>query len=539
MNRIVVETAPSQPSALREGYLAPSVKLEPLVDGWYAWPHLLAPVQQALNLAYRYLPTVQSFIDSPSVHIAAAEDPALFGGPFLELPIEAVGELEAYVARIRTRRAEALALAADYRAFDRDLQTAAIGFSLAEFYDRLPERLRGRVEIAYDLHNHPNMRLLEEMFETDDLGLRDAQEILLHTRPDAQRAFFLSTPRIGRQDGLRLQTPFDADATMQLCEARQRPVDLGELARRLGTSEAQLRPWFTETAPSQPGRYGGPGVRFRYFGHASVLLESAQTTILVDPTCAWDPAGDGEHFTFHDFPRHIDLLVISHGHQDHLCPETLMQLRDRVGCVVIPPSRTGALPDPSLRQMLQRLGYKNIRTLHPLESLRVQDGRVVALPFSGEHCDLDIHSKQCLMVELAERRICLLIDSDAIDADVYRRLRDQLQGIDLLLIGMECNGAPLSWLYGPLLSTPNTKRNDNSRRLSGANFRQAWTVTADLQPARAFVYAMGQEPWMRHLMGLNYSPDSIQLTESAAYVARCREAGIESERLYGMKELVL
>ena len=47
---------------------------------------------------------------------------------------------------------------------------------------------------------------------------------------------------------------------------------------------------------------------------------------------------------------------------------------------------------------------------------------------------------------------------------------------------------------------------------------------------------MGQEPWLSYLMGLEYTPDAIQLTESDKLVAHCRENGILAQRLYGSRD---
>jgi hypothetical protein len=215
----------------------------------------------------------------------------------------------------------------------------------------------------------------------------------------------------------------------------------------------------------------------------------------------------------------------------------LMQLRERVGVVIIPPSNRGDLSDPSLKRILRVLGFEKIVTLDSLERYDFQDGSITALPFSGEHCDLDVHSKHCALVEVKGRRIGLFIDSDAIDIDVYNRLVDRIRNPDIMFIGMECNGAPLSWLYGPLLSATASKKNDNSRRLSGANFAQAWRLTESIQPKRVFVYAMGQEPWMKHVMGLNYTPEAVQMQESNELVRRCVAEGIPAERLYMKMEM--
>ena len=56
---------------------------------WFAWPHLIAPVQHAMNIAFRHLPLMQSFVATPQVHIAASKEfpkKDMLGGPFLDLP---------------------------------------------------------------------------------------------------------------------------------------------------------------------------------------------------------------------------------------------------------------------------------------------------------------------------------------------------------------------------------------------------------------------------------------------------------------------
>jgi L-ascorbate metabolism protein UlaG (beta-lactamase superfamily) len=307
----------------------------------------------------------------------------------------------------------------------------------------------------------------------------------------------------------------------------------------MGHPVARLAEYFTNERAACGAAYDGEGVRVRYFGHACVLMETSRTSILVDPTAAHDRHASVDHFVFSELPPHVDVLFISHGHQDHFVPEFLMRLRERVGLVVIPGGNRGELSDPSLRRMLRQLGYTRIRTLEPLETLEVADGSITGLPFTGEHSDLDVHSKQCALVELKGRRICMLVDTDAVDIDVYRRVVARLVQPDMVFIGMECSGAPLSWLYGPLVSRPIARRNDNSRRLSGANGRRAWDIVALLQPRRVCVYAMGQEPWMRNLMGLNYTQDSVQIKESEEFIRRCRQAGIPADRLYLKMETTL
>ena len=534
-------THPSARPLPVRGYLQNGVKIEPLADRWYAWSHLMAPAQHAMNVAFRYLPIMKSFIASPSVHLAASRDPQMFGGPFVSLDFQDVPAARAYVQAMEELHAISISFAHEFREFDHSLTQSASGFALRAWYDRLPPQLRGNVELTYDLNNNPRIRILEEILDLADLNVEQGQEILLHRQHDSERPFFLSTPRIGRLDGLLARRPFSSEAVRRLCTSRNNETDVVGLANELGVAASDLAAFFEAepTAARSSRAFDGEGVRIRYFGHACVLVETRNTSILIDPTFSWDTEDELAHFTYFDLPPKIDILLISHSHHDHFNPESLIQLRGRVGRVVVPAPNRGDLADPSLARILRKLGYSAVETLYSLDQLKIPDGGVTSLPFTGEHADLDILSKQCFLIEILGRRIAFFIDSDAIDSDVYARLVPQLLGLDSMFVGMECNGAPLSWLYGPLSSSQINKRNDESRRLSGANCEQAWRLTERIQPRRAFVYAMGQEPWMRFMMGLNYSPNSIQISESNGYVAKCQAAGIEAARLHGKMETIL
>lgn len=129
-------------------------------------------------------------------------------------------------------------------------------------------------------------------------------------------------------------------------------------------------------------------------------------------------------------------------------------------------------------------------------------------------------------------------DSNNIDEYIYTNIFNIIGEIDMLFLGMECEGGPLTWLYGPLLTKPISRVFDRSRTLSGSNFDKAWSIVKSLKCKHAYVYAMRQEPWLRYVMALNYTPNSIQITESNKFVAMCRENGIESERLFGKKEWI-
>ena len=298
--------------------------------------------------------------------------------------------------------------------------------------------------------------------------------------------------------------------------------------------------FFTFTVPKQVGdrNYEGEDIRLRYFGHACMLVQTKSISILFDPVISYKIENDIPRYTFEDLPDQIDYVVITHNHQDHLMLETLLQLRYKISNVIFPANLKGSLADPSIKEIMSRVGFSGLIELTEMQTLPIQDGFIMGLPFLGEHCDLNIQSKLSYYINLKGKKFLFAADSNNIDEYIYSNIFDITGEIDMLFLGMECEGGPLTWLYGPLLTKPIARVFDRSRTLSGSNFEKAWSIVNNLKCKYAYVYAMGQEPWLRHVMALNYTPDSIQITESNKFVTKCRENGIEAERLYGKKEWI-
>jgi len=104
-------------------------------------------------------------------------------------------------------------------------------------------------------------------------------------------------------------------------------------------------------------------------------------------------------------------------------------------------------------------------------------------------------------------------------------------------LGMESEGGPLSWMYGPLLPAPMPRKMDQSRRLNGSNAVRAIEIVQRLKPGQVFIYAMGREPWMGHVMAMGYHENSPQLVEARKLLAWCQEKGISSSLPYIQAEL--
>ena len=279
-------------------------------------------------------------------------------------------------------------------------------------------------------------------------------------------------------------------------------------------------------------------MRIRYFGHACLLVEAAGVAVLVDPLLGYTDDGH-DHFTVADLPDRLDAVVISHFHSDHFSLESLRQLRGRTDTIVVPRASGGALQDPSLKTMLAATGTHRVHELGELESLRVGDGaEITALPFIGEHADLDIRTKMVPAVRVAGRSFLFATDVTPLEPELYRVARETMGPVDALYVGLECVGAPLSWLYGPLMDTALPRRQDQSRRLKGSDAEQADRLARLLGAENVYAYAMGLEPWLKHLTGSEFDAESEQVKQSRLLVQTCHDRGVGAELLYRSHERV-
>lgn len=394
------------------------------------------------------------------------------------------------------------------------------------------------------MNNHPSIRLIESLIYKTYYSTQHQRIALSETTSDF-RKFILSTPRLDQEDEVYLDIPFADSRLDKLFRMKKEPRPLNQIQEIFQIPQSKQRlfqSFFTITPPpmSDDRHYQGEGVRLRYFGHACVLVQTKSVSILFDPVISY-PIQENEvpRYTLADLPDHIDYAVITHNHQDHFMFETLLQLRYKIGHVVFPANRGGALEDPSLKLILKHTGFSSLIELREMETIALNDGEIMALPFLGEHSDLNIQSKLSYFIEIKGKKFLLAADSNNLDPFLYDHLFDLTGPIDMLFLGMECDGAPLTWIYGPLLSNPLKRIHDKNRTLSGSNFEKAWVIAEKSNCKKAYVYAMGQEPWLNYIMALKYSEDSPQIIESNKFIQACREKGVESERLFGKKEWIM
>ena len=359
------------------------------------------------------------------------------------------------------------------------------------------------------------------------------------------RSFAFSTPRLQREDAYELNEPFDSDIYDFLARLRFEPQSMDTILSRLKVKDSDselvksfFTPYFCTPVPNDYAiATTQPKTRWRYFGHACVLVEAADgTNVLVDPLIAYETDGVIERFTIQDLPEHIDYVVLTHNHADHVLIETLLAIRYRVDTIVVPRAG-GGMADPSLKLMLSSLGFKKVIELDSLETLQSGMIKLTALPFLGEHGDLDIRSKAAWLVQTDNRSLLFAADSNNLEPELYEKISTIYGKIDILFLGMECLGAPFSWTYGALLPLAVDRKKDQSRRLNGSDFERGMKVVKSLGCDFVYVYAMGAEPWLQFITSIDTDPNTPPAVNARQLIAECKSLGLTAELLYGSAEV--
>lgn len=521
-------------------YMKQNVLAEPLINQWYAWSYLIPPATAAMYVANLHLKIMQSFLSNPQMHVTALKNPAMLGGPFINYPASRSGEIRKLLEETTRERSRMITLAEAIKSLNETLLNEATGHSLEPLYQKIPDELKGYVELVYDLNNNPSVRFIERLLYSSDYYNESSQSLALSLADEDRRSFVFSTPRL--KDGARLQVdrPFRCEGFDELFRAKRQPRALSKLMEALDIKAEDLdlfSSFFTEVPPAPSPRYTGHGMRIRYFGHACLLMESGGASILLDPVISYDAGKGMPRYTYADLPETINFILITHSHQDHCLFETLLQLRHKTENIIVPRNGGGALADPSLKLVLQNIGFNNVIEIDEMDVISSGDVTITALPFYGEHADLNIKTKSAYLIAGAGKRVLCVADSNNLLPGIYKPAHEVVGDIDTLFLGMECDGGPLTWLYGPLLTRPLARKMDQSRRFDGSDCQKALDMVKVFSPKEAYVYAMGQEPWLTYLTSIQYAEASRPIVESNRFVEECRARGMISERLFGCKEI--
>lgn len=524
--------------------LADSTVVEPLVNRWAAWSHTVSPLPFSLHMTHYQQPTLQSYLRKPEVHVQSCQNPHLLGGPFVDIPSPRVSEVRALLNEMEQELQDNMELADSFHTFHTHLVAVAKGQSLEPYYGEIPDSLRGYVELLYDYYHRPIVRCLEGLLYESRYYKKGLQSLQIFTQTSDQgRAFFMSTPRLQAQDQLDWAIPFDDPRIDDLCRIDEMPQPLGAIRELLGLhqdDEHRLRSLVTDESRPSGQAWDGPGIRIRYMGHACTLIEWRGVSILTDPCLGVCPTEGGiARFSYADLPPHIDYVLITHGHHDHFVIETLLRLRHKIGCVVVPKTSGLYSGDLSLKLLAQKIGFRQVQEVETLDRIPLPEGEIVAVPFLGEHADLP-HGKTAYVVRHQDEQILFAADSNGLDPRMYEHLRRILGPIQTVFLGMECVGAPLTWVYGPFMPRSIEHSHNQTRRSNACNAQAAMHLIKAVGGTRLYIYAMGREPWLRHLMALPASEQSPQIQEADTVLKYLRDQGcIEAERPYGRMDIHL
>ena len=271
-------------------YLRQNIQTEPLVDYWYAWSHLIPPATGARNLTERHLKIMDSYISTPQIHANAAKNPKLAGGPFIDYDGKRVDEIRALRECTKQNRADLLKLSAAIAELDNFIKANAKGFSLQPLYAKIPEPLRGYVELVYDLNNNPSYRILESLLYRSKYYDKTAQSLMVSVTSGDDRPFILSTPRLQTDDALHLKLAFEDERIDQLFRLKSDPRPWSEVKELVGSThgtDSLLKSFLTTEPPCSYSPYTGFGARRRYFGHACILLEMDNVNLMFDPVLSY------------------------------------------------------------------------------------------------------------------------------------------------------------------------------------------------------------------------------------------------------------
>ncbi|QXU43278.1 MBL fold metallo-hydrolase [Pedobacter sp. D749] len=526
----------------KQVYLKSNLVFEPLVDRWYAWTHLISPATAAMNITGRHMKIINSFIQAPQVHLAAVNNPKMKGGPFMDIKVGDVDKVISLKNETLSEQKDLIEFSEAIKDLESLLRSKATGYSMEPLYAMVPDILKGYVELVYDLNCNPSYRFFEFLLYNSKYYKESSQSIALWLTNNDERPFCLSTPRLDQEDIINLKIPFASSLIDDLSKMKKQAGSYEQIKKLLSidtNQEALFESFFTLEEPEKYKKYEGDKIRMRYFGHACILIETNEISILLDPLISYyGYQTDVARFSDLDLPDIIDYVLITHNHQDHILFETLLPLRHKIKNIVVPKSTSGSLQDPNLALVFKNVGFKNVIEIGEMESIEFKGCIITGLPFIGEHSDLNIQTKICHHVRVGEFSMLFAADSCIIEPMLYNNVHEIIGDIDVLFLGMECDGAPLTWLYGPLLTDDFSRDKDQTRRLAGSNFTKGYTLVEIFNPKEVYVYAMGQEPWLEFISSIKYTPESNPILQSDMLVNKCIAEGIVAERLFGEKEII-
>lgn len=499
-----------------------------LSSAWTAELFNMAPLVRSLTLCYRDVPGLEHLLGAINGWRDDQPEDTSPETQFARRWVQRKPALEALLAQITQERAAELKSAEEVSAFLNLLRTRAPADRIEPLYAQLPSALRGRTELGYGNLGGPLLRYFERIaYATDDASAH--QSLLLFAREqdgqDAERA-----PVLNREEDLRWKRPLADPQLDQLFSLSLKPAPAEQVVELLGLKSAQdprLSRLFSSSPVPKAQPWKNEQLRVRYFGHACVLVEYGGISILVDPLIPGRTLQPGpERFSFEELPERIDYVLITHGHMDHFHLSTLLRLRHRIGCLVVPRNPGLQLGDPSLKLLAQSLGFAQVQELDVLESVKAGPLEMVAVPFLGEHGDL-LLAKSSWLVRSPKQTLLFAADSKCLDERLFQDVRQVVGAVDTVFVGTCSLGNPVHAYYPQLFAGHPPSEALDTRLTDGASAEEASRLLQSLKASRVVVYALGLESWIHDLIGGTPPPMLAHYRQEAQkLLSLARAAGV-------------
>src|SRR5262245_4953039 len=160
-------------------YFKQNILAEPLFNQWYAWPYLIPPASAAMYITNSHLKIMASFVNAPLAHVSALKNPAMRGGPFIDYGPQKAAEIKALIDKTVREQSEMIEFAGAVHKLDQLLTAEAHGFSMEAHYQKVPDVLKGYVELVYNLNDNPSFRFLDGLLYKSKFYNTSSQSVAL------------------------------------------------------------------------------------------------------------------------------------------------------------------------------------------------------------------------------------------------------------------------------------------------------------------------------------------------------------------------
>ena len=170
----------------------------------------------------------------------------MLGGPFINYDASKVGAIKALIDKTTREQQHLLEFAEAVKQLDDMLTNEANGYALTPLYEKIPEPLKGYVELVYDANNHPSIRFIEGLLYKSRFYSSDSQSVAMSLLNNDDRQFILSTPLLEDENRLHLKMAFKDERINELFKMKRTPQpyeyirDLFEITRGSGQTVLNL-----------------------------------------------------------------------------------------------------------------------------------------------------------------------------------------------------------------------------------------------------------------------------------------------------------